>query len=252
MVRNFSHRALLVLLTMGAATTPANATSSGGGLRRIRFGHHSLHTSMIDESKATSETFGRMYDISETDALFRRLDSGSMSMTSKSSSDDEANVRHDDNASIPEPWTATATSSSTHPAVEEENAVWDPSMAPESSPPMLTMTPSFAPTPTCNLSDDERHNALLQELGVLSMSDLTDSSTPQGKAFNWIVHLDDIHLCPGDDRLIQRYAAVVLYFSTGGKNWNDNTSWLSAESECKWAGLACNLIGELTSVKLGE
>lgn len=257
---------LFVLLTVGAVANPANSSSSGGGLRRLRF-HHLDHVSppqvshertTTDESKVIDEAFGHMADISETESFFRRLIGGSVSMTNKSSSNDEANhISNDDTASIPKPSTTTTTASppspSTNPPTMEDGiALPSPSTSPESSPPMPIMTPTFAPTPICNLSEEARYEELLEELGVVSMSNLADSATPQGKAFDWIASLDEMHLCPGDDRLIQRYTAAVLYFSTRGEDWNDNTSWLSANSECEWAGLTCNLIGEVTAVKLGK
>ena len=255
---------LFVVLTIGAVANPANASSSIGGLRRVRFRFHLDHVSpphishesaMTDESKFIDEAFGHMKDISETESFFRRLIGGSVSMTNKSSSNDEANIiSNDDSASIPKPSTATATtpSPSTSPPTKDGITLQSPSTSQESPPPMPTMTPTIAPTPICNLSEEARYEELLQELGIVSMSDLADSFTPQGKALDWIVSLDEMHLCPGDDRLIQRYAAVVLYFSTRGEEWNDSTSWLSANSECEWAGLTCNMIGEVTAVKLGK
>ena len=210
------------------------------------------------------EAFGHIEDISDTEDFFRRLGGSSMmSMTSKSSSDDEANViSNDDAASHVAPTASIAATSApttkrptilgVNPPIAAEIAVPTPSMAPMPSLPVPTMTPSSVPTPSCNLSNDERYDELQKELGVVSMSDLTDMSTPQGKAFNWIVSLDEMQLCPGDDRLIQRYVVVALYFSTNGDWWNDKTSWLNAATECEWAGLTCNLVGEIVSVELSK
>ena len=262
MSRSTFYHTLFVVLAIGAVANPANASSSGGGLRRVRF--HLVHVSpphishhertTTDEPRVIDEAFGHMEEISETESFFRRLIGGSVSMTNKSSNNDEATISNDDTASIPKPSTTTTTtlSPSTNNPAKDGMALQSPSASPESSPPMLSMTPTIAPTPICNLSEEARYEELLQEFGIVSMSDLANSSTPQGKAFDWIVSVDELHLCPGDDRLIQRYAAVVLYFSTRGEGWNDNTSWLSARSECEWAGLTCNFIGEVISVKLGK
>ena len=255
------YQSLLVLLTtcIGAVATPANAAwSSRGGLRRIRYEHLSPHISheskMMDESKAIDHAFGRMKDISETETFFRHLIGGSVSMTSTSSGKDKANISNDDPMPVPKQLATTAPSPLSNPShdVDFVHVMQTPSTSPKSSPPMPTMTPTFAPTPTCNHSEVEQYEELLQELGIVSMSDLADSSTPQGKAFDWIVSIDKMQLCPGDDRVIQRYAAAVLYFSTGGENWNDNTLWLSTESECEWAGLTCDSIGEVSAIKLGK
>lgn len=256
------YHTFFVVLAIGAVANPANASYSVGGLRRVRFHldhvsppHISHESTTTDESKVIDEAFGHMVDISETKSFFRRLIGGSVSMTINSSSNDEANIiSNDDTASIPKPSTKTINtpSPSTIPPTKDEIAQQSPSTSPESSPPMPTMPPTIAPTPICNLGEEARYEELVQELGIVSMSDLADSFTPQGKAFDWIVSLDEMNLCPGDDRLTQRYAAVVLYFSTRGEDWNDNTAWLSANSECEWAGLTCNLIGEVTAVKLGK
>ena len=166
------------------------------------------------------EAFGHIEDISVTEDFFRRLGGSSMmSMTSKSSSEDEANViSNDDAASHVAPTASIAATSApttkrptilgVNPPIAAEIAVPTPSMAPMPSLPVPTMTPSSVPTPSCNLSNDERYDELQKELGVVSMSDLTNMSTPQGKACNWIVSLDEMQLCPGDDRLIQRYVVV--------------------------------------------
>jgi hypothetical protein len=36
-----------------------------------------------------------------------------------------------------------------------------------------------------------------------------------------------------------RYALVVLYYSTNGPGWFDNTTWLSDSSVCDWIGVSC-------------
>ena len=249
---------------ISASAISVTASSSGGGLRRIRFGSSNSHTAINESVLVDDEAFGHVEDISETERFFRRLDSSSMmSMTRKSSSEDEANViSNDDAASHVAPTASIAATSApttkrptilgVNPPIAAELDVPTPSMAPMPSLPVPTMTPSSVPTPSCNLSNDERYDELQKELGVVSMSDLTDMSTSQGKAFNWIVSLDEMQLCPGDDRLIQRYVVVALYFSTNGDGWNDKTSWLNAATECEWAGLTCNMVGEIVSVELSK
>ena len=263
--QTFCH-ALLCLLMISAAAISVTASSSGGGLRRIRFGSSNspyISTTINESVLVDDEAFGHIEDISDTEDFFRRLGGSSMmSMTSKSSSEDESNViSNDDAASHVAPTASIAATSApttkrpilgANPPIAAEIAVPTPSMAPMPSLPVPTMTPSSVPTPSCNLSNDERYDELQKELGVVSISDLTDMSTSQGKAFNWIVSLDEMQLCPGDDRLIQRYVVVALYFSTNGDGWNDKTSWLNAATECEWAGLTCNLVGEIVSVELSK
>ena len=65
---------------------------------------------------------------------------------------------------------------------------------------------------------------------------LSDDTTPRGKAFTWLADEDERRLCPrggggGDDNdmsqsssfscsLTQRYALAVLYHSTSGDDWD--------------------------------
>lgn len=60
-------------------------------------------------------------------------------------------------------------------------------------------------------------------------------SSPQAKAFDWLVE-DGIYnpLLP-DFRVVQRYSLATFYFATGGENWIKNTNWLNHNaSECNW------------------
>ncbi|KAL3925923.1 MAG: hypothetical protein SGILL_000066 [Bacillariaceae sp.] len=63
---------------------------------------------------------------------------------------------------------------------------------------------------------------------------LRRASSPQRKAFDWLLNNTMLASYPLPRRL-QRYALATLYFSTGGeKRWNKNFGWLSDEDECEW------------------
>eukprot|EP00804_Cyclotella_cryptica_P029163 CCRYP_005331-RB/>CCRYP_005331-RB protein AED:0.16 eAED:0.16 QI:75/1/1/1/0.75/0.66/9/402/921 len=78
---------------------------------------------------------------------------------------------------------------------------------------------------------------------TVDQSILSDSNSPQGKAYAW---------CKGDlmnnsiddaERLAQRYSLVVLYFATKGGDsgvWKNSTNWLTGH-ECNWYGIRCEL-----------
>jgi hypothetical protein len=63
---------------------------------------------------------------------------------------------------------------------------------------------------------------------------LLDPSTPQGKAFEQILsegRTDEF-------RIKQRAALMIVYFSTGGENWDWNHGWETfEENECSWYGV---------------
>jgi hypothetical protein len=61
---------------------------------------------------------------------------------------------------------------------------------------------------------------------------ISTTSTPQNKAFNWMVtnntHLETF----SNEQIIQRYALATLYYSANGDSWDINESWLSESEEC--------------------
>jgi hypothetical protein len=63
---------------------------------------------------------------------------------------------------------------------------------------------------------------------------LLDPSTPQGKAFEQIMsegRTDEF-------RIKQRAALMIVYFSTGGEDWDWNHGWKTfEENECSWYGV---------------
>jgi hypothetical protein len=61
----------------------------------------------------------------------------------------------------------------------------------------------------------------------------SNSSSPQAKALAWLRN-DSQPNEYGHDRLRQRYALAVLFYSTNGEVWKDSTGWLSNASECTW------------------
>jgi hypothetical protein len=60
-----------------------------------------------------------------------------------------------------------------------------------------------------------------------------NSSSPQAKAKAWLSNNSQFYEYD-DDRLRQRYALAVLYYSTNGEAWENSTGWLSNEDECTW------------------
>ena len=93
---------------------------------------------------------------------------------------------------------------------------------------------------------------------------LTDKSTPQSVAFNFVSNEDPLFVSAKEDseglfRLRQRYILSSIYYSSNGGNWTESHKWLGGSSECDWHGITCtddffisvinlksnNLVGEL-------
>ena len=62
----------------------------------------------------------------------------------------------------------------------------------------------------------------------------SNSVSPQNQALDWI--LSDTYSSGGlsDDRLVQRFSLVTLYYSTDGGNRSNDGGWLNSINECDW------------------
>uniref|UniRef100_A0A7R9ZQM0 Leucine-rich repeat-containing N-terminal plant-type domain-containing protein n=1 Tax=Craspedostauros australis TaxID=1486917 RepID=A0A7R9ZQM0_9STRA len=66
---------------------------------------------------------------------------------------------------------------------------------------------------------------------------MTDPNTPQGHAVLWLAELDVSLLdfkAFEDQYILERFVAVVLFFSTNGDGWNHQRHFLSAKYTCDW------------------
>ena len=103
---------------------------------------------------------------------------------------------------------------------------------------------------------------------ILTLSDRQDvaaADSPRSQAFAWLVHADAAHVCPDQTiRVIQRYIAALMYYSTKGDTWAEcnaesapvkapctSARYLSSESVCSWYKITCDdngaIIGIITS-----
>ena len=141
--------------------------------------------------------------------------------------------------------------------------------APTDAPVMATLPPSIAnePTsppvvseittpPTDNCNEQVRADALFDVLSLISSpEDLSDETTPQGFAYNWLITdpaVTDYCVLEPTPVIVQRYVTVVFFASTGGDNWIRRDGWLSALDECEWFGITCNSDGRLSGLSLGK
>ena len=82
-----------------------------------------------------------------------------------------------------------------------------------------------------------------------------DPTSPQYRALEWLStnppSIEELKFRP----LMQKYMLAVLYYSTGGDQWLDNTGWMSTEDECEWfassnTGSLCDLTGRVIEIDL--
>lgn len=140
-----------------------------------------------------------------------------------------------------------------------------PSNAPSTDP---TGVPSQDPTnaPTlvnCGISRQSRQEQILALLDSVSNPALIrDPQDPRGQATEWLLNADDRVVCPDDEKILQRWVLAVIYYSTGGDNWDKcmakpdpinpdqcgtedpfvsgEDRFLSPGNECRWAGITCS------------
>jgi Leucine-rich repeat (LRR) protein len=61
--------------------------------------------------------------------------------------------------------------------------------------------------------------------------------SPEHRALNWLANIDPAKLDFEDtdlDQLLQRYVLTVIYFATGGENWEYQYNFLSGDNVCDW------------------
>jgi hypothetical protein len=72
----------------------------------------------------------------------------------------------------------------------------------------------------------------------------SEPHSPQAKALAWL-RSDPLYYEYVDVyRLNQRYALAVLYYSTNGASWRNNSGWLSDANECSWYTSGADICGE--------
>eukprot|EP00588_Corethron_pennatum_P003414 CAMPEP_0194293298 /NCGR_PEP_ID=MMETSP0169-20130528/47621_1 /TAXON_ID=218684 /ORGANISM="Corethron pennatum, Strain L29A3" /LENGTH=628 /DNA_ID=CAMNT_0039041759 /DNA_START=107 /DNA_END=1993 /DNA_ORIENTATION=- len=77
---------------------------------------------------------------------------------------------------------------------------------------------------------------------------LRDATTPQGRAFEWILHTDVAQLEALNPQLVERYVIAVLYFAFSGIGWISSEQWLSKKPICNWQGITCTATVDSTHV----
>jgi hypothetical protein len=93
---------------------------------------------------------------------------------------------------------------------------------------------------------------LLQLRQTTGQNILQDPSTPQGKAYAFLVNYDPLFRGSCNVAgLVGRYVLMTLYFSTNGDSWTDNTGWCEGSQQCDWTGVSCTN-GAITSIDLGK
>lgn len=103
-----------------------------------------------------------------------------------------------------------------------------------------------------------REQSLQNIFATISDGSLNVVDSPQYKAKSWMFREDGLLLTPSatvsNERILQRYALAVFYFSTNGPGtWLDN-NWLQGD-ECSnmfWDGISCNDDDQVRAIAFGK
>jgi hypothetical protein len=111
----------------------------------------------------------------------------------------------------------------------------------------VVLTITLRPDPDPTLSPESLSD-MLSAVSSDNGEALSTNSTPQNKAFNWMVNNNTRLGAFSKEQIIQRYALATLYYSANGDNWDNNEFWLDNGEECgRWVTssgpLGCTDIG---------
>ena len=119
----------------------------------------------------------------------------------------------------------------------------------------ITFAPTASPSSTPTLSFESRE-LFLRELIIRKTSPggnataLTMPSTPQHKAFEWLI--DEGELLDSETRILQRYILAVTYFALSGPQWSRKHTFLNVTNECLWMdeGITCDELGIISELDM--
>jgi hypothetical protein len=94
----------------------------------------------------------------------------------------------------------------------------------------------------------------------VSSQALEDSNSPQYAALDWMTNNDtiDLQFTLSYNALLERFAVILLYFTTGGPSWLDPAGFLSTLDTCSWnsvvdeKGVGCNEKGSVVKIQLSK
>ena len=101
--------------------------------------------------------------------------------------------------------------------------------------------PTDPPTPSPTEQDE--YDYLVDLFYPYSGAALETNSTPQFMALEWLAFDDPMDLPIKETNqtiLLERYAAVVMYYALDGPNWNDDHNFLSNTTICDWNNYETN------------
>lgn len=112
------------------------------------------------------------------------------------------------------------------------NPTKSPTVQPKPLPTRKPTTPEPTTSPTIRFIDIQN---LIYTSSPQSIFALSDPTSPQFKAFQWLVQESANYKLGNDEKLVHRWVLAVLFESTGGRQtWKNSANWLTSADECEW------------------
>jgi len=81
----------------------------------------------------------------------------------------------------------------------------------------------------------DRYKSLIESRMSSSSKMFDDMNSPQSKALDWMLNENNCSVNDEDEKWIQRFVLVTIYFSTDGPKWDKQKLWLQPNiDECYW------------------
>lgn len=77
-------------------------------------------------------------------------------------------------------------------------------------------------------------------------------NSPQSHALLWMAEIDSVRLNLSATNLQQRYALMVLWYTQGGSDWEDQGWAIPGVHECEWMHINCNEYKEVVGIVKGD
>jgi hypothetical protein len=78
----------------------------------------------------------------------------------------------------------------------------------------------------------------------------TDCLDPLNLAILWMAEAEPVVVSV--DKTVRRFILAVLFHSTGGVEWFDQSYWLTNRSACTWHGVQCNSYFAIEQIQLPD
>ena len=136
----------------------------------------------------------------------------------------------------------------TAPVAATPSPTLSPSSAPVTSLP--SVSPSYSPSAFPTSGSVLELTDWLSEVSPMSIAALTDPSTAQFQAVEWLAG-DPLWKNYTEPQLVQRWALATFYYSMEDVPTRLSRRWMDYQvDECNWLGLTCNDDGTLFSMDL--